>query len=353
MIKHIERKHDISNHTRSLIKGAYLFCTLFLLIAVLAFNNNRQLKRYELSGYAQGTTYQIVYYAQDSLISLKQTDSLLRELDLSVSLYEPNSLINRFSQSADGITADKHLLVLIARSRQIWTDTQGLFDPTVKPLVDAWGFGVNKPKQEPTATQIKALLQNVGMKHLSLKGNRLQKDRPRLQLDLNGIAQGYSVDLLAALLEQHHIHHYLVELGGELRVKGNKPGGEPFAIGIEGVSSDELNPEPMRKVITPGNGAITTSGNYRKHHESGGRQISHIINPLTGYPVQNELISVTVYAKDALTADGYDNGLMAMGLGKALTFLAGRKDMGAYMVYRDKQGAIKDTVTPSFEGYQR
>jgi thiamine biosynthesis lipoprotein len=339
----------LSNYNQKVVR----FAALVLLIALLAFNNNNQLKCYELSGFAQGTTYQIVYYGQDSLISLKQTDSLLRELDLSVSLYEPNSLINKFNQSADGITADKHLLVLVARARQIYQDTRGLVDPTVKALVDAWGFGVNKPKQEPTATQTKALLQNVGMKHLSLKGNHLQKDRSGLQLDLNGIAQGYSVDLLAALLEQHHIHHYLVELGGELRVKGNKPGGEPFAIGIEGVISDELSPEPMRKVITPVNGAITTSGNYRKHHESGGRQISHIINPLTGYPVQNELISVTVYAKDALTADGYDNGLMAMGLSKALSFLAGRKDMGAYIVYRDKQGTIRDTVTASFKGYQR
>jgi thiamine biosynthesis lipoprotein len=339
----------LSNYHQKVVR----FAALFLLVVLFAFSSNRQLKRYELSGYAQGTTYQIVYYAQDSLVGLKQTDSLLREVDLSVSLYEPNSLINKFNQSADGIAADKHLLVLVARSRQIYQDTQGLVDPTVKPLVDAWGFGVMRPKQEPTATQIKALLQNVGMKHLSLKGNRLQKDRPGLQLDLNGIAQGYSVDLLAALLEQHHISNYLVELGGELRVKGNKPGGEPFSIGIESVNSDELSPEPMRKVITPGDGAITTSGNYRKHHEAGGRQISHIINPLTGYPVQNELISVTVYAKDALTSDGYDNGFMAMGLSKALSFLAGRKDMGAYLVYRDKQGIIRDTVTASFKGYKR
>ncbi|WP_342645408.1 FAD:protein FMN transferase [Mucilaginibacter sp. CSA2-8R] len=336
-----------------MIKVAVLVSTLGLTTSLLAFNSNNQPKRYELSGYAQGTTYQIVYYAPDSLVSLRQTDSLLHKLDSSVSLYEPKSLINKFNQSADGIGVDEHFRVLVARSMQIYQDTQGLVDPTVKPLVDAWGFGVVKPSQEPTATQIKALLQKVGMKHLWLKGNRLLKDRPGLQLDLNGIAQGYSVDLLAALLEQHHISNYLVELGGELRIKGTKPGGEPFGIGIEGVNSDDLNPEPMRKVITPGNGAITTSGNYRKHHEAGGKQISHIINPLTGYPVQNELISVTVYAQDALTADGYDNGFMAMGLSKALSFLAGRKDIGAYMVYRDKNGAIRDTVTPAFKGYQK
>ncbi len=324
-----------------------------LAVVLFAFSNGNQLKRYELSGFAQGTTYQVIYYAPDSLVSLKQTDSLLRKLDLSVSLYEPSSLINQFNRSADGLVVDEHFRVLITKSMQIYKDTEGLVDPTVKPLVDAWGFGVVKPSQEPSAAQITALLQNVGMKHIKLNSNYLYKDRPGVQLDLNGLAQGYSVDLLAGLLERHHISNYLIELGGELRIKGSKPGGEPFAIGIEGVNDDAASAEPMRKVIKPGNGAVTTSGNYRKHHQSGGKEISHIIDPLTGYPVQNELISVTVYAKDAITADGYDNGLLAMGLNRALGFLAGRKDIGAYMVYRDRNGAVRDTVTPAFKGYQK
>ncbi len=340
----------ISKH---LFKTTVFTVVLGLMIALFAFSKNGRLKRFELNGFAQGTTYQIVYYAQDSLISVRQTDSLLRVVDLSVSLYEPASLINKFNQPADGLMVDEHFRVLVTRSMQIYKDTQGLVDPTVKPLVDAWGFGAIKPKHEPTDKEIKALLSNVGMKHLVFNGNRLSKDRPGVQLDLNGIAQGYSVDLLAGLLERYHIVNYLIELGGELRVKGSKVGGEPFTIGIEGVSDDDLNPEPMRKVIESGVGAITTSGNYRKHHQSGGKQISHIINPVTGYPVQNELISVTIYAQDALTADGYDNGLMAMGLDKSLKFLSGRKDMGAYMVYRDKHGSIRDTMTSSFKGVQK
>ncbi len=336
--------------TRKLV---HLSGVCLLMVVLFAFSVGNQVNRYELNGFAQGTTYQVVYYAPDSLVSLKQTDSLLRKVDLSVSLYEPSSLISRFNRSADGLAVDEHFKVLVTRSMQIYEDTEGLVDPTVKPLVDAWGFGVVKPSQEPSAAQITALLQNVGMKHLKFNGNYLHKDRPGIQLDLNGIAQGYSVDLLAGLLERNHISNYLIELGGELRVKGSKPGGEPFAIGIEGVNDDVANPEPIRKVIKPGNGAVTTSGNYRKHHQSGGKEISHIINPLTGYPAQNELISVTVYAKDAITADGYDNGLLAMGLNRALSFLAGRKHIGAYMVYRDRSGAIHDTVTPAFKGYQK
>jgi thiamine biosynthesis lipoprotein len=323
------------------------------LLLLCAFSRQQHLRRFELSGYAQGTTYSIVYYATDSLVTLAQTDSLLQRLDQSVSLYQPNSLISRFNRSMKGIMIDDPFKVIILRAIQINRATGGLVDPTVKPLVDAWGFGVVKNTHPPAGEAIKKMLHHVGADKLSLKGNFLSKSTPGLQLDLNGIAQGYSVDLLASLLEQYHIQNYLVELGGELRIKGQKPGDVPFTVGIEGISDNDLAPEPMRKIIEPGDGAITTSGNYRKHHEAGGKQISHLMNPLTGYPVQNEMISVTVYAKDAITADGYDNGFMAMGLKRTLAFLANRKNMGAYIVYRKADGAVADTVTPFFKRYKR
>jgi thiamine biosynthesis lipoprotein len=325
----------------------------FLLLFLCAFGRQQHLRRFELSGYAQGTTYSIVYYGSDSLISLKQTDSLLQRFDRSVSLYQPNSLISRFNRSEKGIRIDETFRVLINRALQISSTTGGLVDPTVKPLVDAWGFGVMKPTHDLDKEEVKSLLHNVGTDKISLKEDFLYKSSPGVQLDLNGIAQGYSVDLLASLLEQHHVNNYLIELGGELRVKGHKPGNEPFKVGIEGISGDDLNPAPMRRVIEPGDGAITTSGNYRKHHEAGGKQISHLMNPLTGYPVQNEMISVTVYARDAITADGYDNGFMAMGLKRTLTFLRKQKEIGAYIVYRRADGVIADTATAFFKGYKK
>lgn len=325
----------------------------FLVVLLCAFGRQEHFHRFELSGYAQGTTYSIVYYASDSLVTQQQTDSLLRRFDQSVSLYQPNSLICRFNRSAKGIQIDKPFRVLITHVLQISHATGGLVDPTVKPLVDAWGFGVIKPGHDPGKKEVKSLLLNVGADKIRLKGDFLYKTKPGVQLDLNGIAQGYSVDLLASLLERHHIYNYLVELGGELRVKGHKPGNEPFKVGIEGISGDDLDPAPMRKVIEPGDGAITTSGNYRKHHEAGGKQISHLMDPLTGYPIQNEMISVTVYAKDALTADGYDNGFMAMGLKRTLAFLSKQKEMGAYIVYRRPDGHIADTVSTFFRGYQQ
>ncbi|WDF75450.1 FAD:protein FMN transferase [Mucilaginibacter sp. KACC 22773] len=332
---------------KNLLPGA-----VFLVLLFCAFGRQVPLRRFELKGYAQGTTYSIVYYATDSLVSLNQTDSLLQWFDRSVSLYQPNSLICRFNRSGKGIRIDETFRMLINHALQISRATGGLVDPTVKPLVDAWGFGVVKATHEPDKEEVESLLRNVGAGKIALKGNFLHKTNPSVQLDLNGIAQGYSVDLLALLLEHHHIHNYLVELGGELRVKGHKADNEPFKVGIEGISGDDLDPAPMRKVIEPGDGAITTSGNYRKHHAAGGKQISHLMNPLTGYPVQNEMISVTVYAKDAITADGYDNGFMAMGLKRTLSFLSKRKDMGAYIVYRRPDGLIADTATTFFNKYQ-
>jgi thiamine biosynthesis lipoprotein len=331
------------------MKSKLLFPIGIVVIILCASAGQWPLQRFELKGFAQGTTYSIIYYAADSIVSTMQTDSLLQRFDRSVSLYNPNSLISQFNNSAKGVYIDEPFRVLITRSVRINRATGGLVDPTVKPLVDAWGFGVMKPVRYPGKEEIKILLRNVGIDKIYLKGRYLYKRSSGVQLDLNGIAQGYSVDLLALLLERYHINNYLIELGGELRVKGHKPGNVPFTVGIEGISGNDLDPDPMRKLIKPGNGAVTTSGNYRKHHEAGGKQVSHLMNPLIGFPVQNEMISVTVYARDAITADGFDNGFMTMGLKRTLAFLAKRKDMGAYIVYRKADGSVADTVTTVFK----
>ncbi|SEA44894.1 FAD:protein FMN transferase [Pedobacter hartonius] len=308
-------------------------------------------RKIEISGDAQGTTYKIIYYAPDSIVSLGQTDSLLNRLDSSVSLYLPTSLICRFNRSDKGITIDEPFRVLISKAIEINRATGGAVDVTVKSLVDAWGFGVKKPAAAPGPELIKSILKNVGPGKIWLQGNFLHKKFAGVQVDLNGIAQGYTADLLAALLEHHHICNYLVEIGGELRIKGHKPDGERFKIGIEAIDGNDILPAPLRKVITPDDGAVTTSGNYRKHLEANGKQISHIMNARTGYPAMNEMISVTVWAKDGITADGYDNGFMVMGLKNTIRFLEKRTDIAAYIIYKKDDGVVADTVTKGFNGY--
>jgi thiamine biosynthesis lipoprotein len=201
----------------------------------------------------------------------------------------------------------------------------------------------------PDFATIQSLKNCVNSAYLYRQGNKLLKKKPCIKIDVNGIAQGYSVDVLAGFLEIHGITNYLVEVGGEIRVKGHKqPGNEKMKIGIEAPGDNDFQLSMIRKIIVTDSGAITTSGSYRKFYESEGKRISHIIDPRTGYSAQNELISVTVYARDAITADAFDNALMVMGLQKALQFVERRNDISAHFIYRTKTGAVADTASTRF-----
>lgn len=327
----------------------YLFACLPLFLSVMIAWNPPQLKAYRISGHAQGTTYQVTYYATDSLVTKDQVDSLLAVIDSSLSIYKPYSLISRFNQAGTGIEMDQHIARVINKSIETYRQTEGIFDITVQPLVQAWGFGPKKIDKLPDSATIRALKQCVGSRFLSVQDNRLSKTKPCVKIDVNGIAQGYSVDLLAAFLNSRHISNYIVEVGGEIRIRGRRqPGKEKMKIGIEAPGEDEFQLSLLQKIISLDSGAITTSGSYRKFYESAGKKISHIIDPRTGYSAQSDLISVTVYAPDAMTADAYDNALMVMGLQKAMAFIEKRNDMAAYFIYRDKQGKIADTATSRF-----
>ena len=322
---------------------------IYTFISVFAFFHPSPVQKIQLSGYAQGTTWHITYYAADSTVKKYSIDSILSVLDSSMSIYKPYSLISRFNHAQNGIALDKHFEKVIAKSIEVWKESGGLFDITVMPLVEAWGFGAKKVSQYPDAAKVRTLLRCVGTDKLRLDGNRLFKKIPSVSIDVNGIAQGYSVDVVADFLESRQITDYLVEIGGEIRVRGRKPGNEKMKIGIEGPVDYTVDIPVIQKVITLDSGGITTSGSYRQYHESNGKKFSHNIDPRTGYPSQNELISVTVYAADAMTADAYDNVLMTMGLEKGLQFVEGRKDMAAYFIYKKNDGSIADSASTAFK----
>ncbi|WP_269427884.1 FAD:protein FMN transferase [Pedobacter punctiformis] len=305
------------------------------------------MSKYEIHGYAQGTDYTISYYAYDKIVTKGNIDSLLNEIDLSMSLYKKGSLINQFNNTDQEVKTDRFISEVLKKSFEINKDTKGIFDITVEPLVQAWGFGPKKELKEPDSAEVKAILNCVGMQNLIFKKGLLRKLKPCIKIDLNGIAQGYSVDLVSSYLEQRGIKHYIAEIGGEIRILGPKPNGDPMKIGIEG--PDENGTPAIRHVVALNHGAITTSGNYRKFHQNGTKKISHLINPKTGYPLNNEMISVTVYAHDAITADGYDNALMAMHLQEAIKFVEHRKDLEAYFVYHRKDGKVADILTTGFK----
>lgn len=307
------------------------------------------LTKYTITGYAQGTDYVITYYAKDSCIRKYTVDSVLNVIDSSMSLYKPYSLINKINTGQGRFELDNHFYSVLKKSFSIYRDSKGIFDVTVAPLVQLWGFGVKRVDHFPDSSEVHKVLACVGMDKIRLKGRRLEKRDSCIQIDLNGIAQGYSVDVLAGLLEDHEIAYYIVELGGELRVKGPKPDGSPMRIGIERPSYEESRGVVINDVMEIRTGAITTAGNYRRFLQDGNRKISHHIDPKTGYPFDKGIISATIYAKDAISADGYDNVIMAMEMEEAITFVNKRRDLEVFMIYKDTSGAVRDTMSVGFK----
>jgi thiamine biosynthesis lipoprotein len=329
----------------------FFFVFAFFIISSCGVSRRAELRSraYKIEGFAQGTSYQITYYAESAIISSRSISQLFSELDSSLSIYKPYSLINQFNNSANGLIMDDHLFKVVQRSMKIWKESEGVFDISILPIVEAWGFGANKHSIEPSNSEIASALSCSGSDKLRIKGKRLIKTMPCLKIDVNGIAQGYSVDVIAKHLESKGIQNYLIEIGGEIRVKGRKqPGNQLMRIGIE-QPAEKGNDEPIiQKVIELHGGAITTSGNYRKFIENGSKKLSHLINPKTGRPIENKMISVTVKTRDAMSADGYDNVLIVLGIEKSFDFLKKHKGLEAYFIYRDDHDVVRDTASAGF-----
>ena len=296
-------------------------------------------------GKAQGTYYIVKYVSADTTSLQHSIDSIFNAIDQSLSLYRPGSLINRFN-AGDRIRMDVHMHAVIKKSLWISKITAGAFDITVKPLVDVWGFGVHRPAVQtvPSADTLKQLLQHVGYRYLQVKGSLLIRRRAGVEIDCNGIAQGYSADVLAHFLEQKGIMNYLVDVGGELCSKGANQQHRIWTVGIE-------RHDPVQTIIQLKDKAITTSGNYRRFFDQGGTRFAHTIDPVSGQALHSNIISVTVLADNAITADGFDNALILMGVEKSMEFIRQHPQYGleVYFIYKDTDGTIKEKFSPGFK----
>jgi thiamine biosynthesis lipoprotein len=333
----------------------FLFCQgliIWLLTLSPTLNLGKPpVEKYILSGKAQGTTYRIIYYTSGDTLTSAVVDSLLDHMNDCFSLYQENSLINQFNSSSRGVVVDQDFKKVLEQCFAVHQDTKGLADPTIYPLVLFWAEAGAHDKGIGFRNQLKLARSCVGLGGVSIFGDSLVKNKPCLQLDLNGSAQGYTVDYIAQCIEQRNINDYLVELGGEIRVKGRKqPGGGKFAVAVEqpgdGLGATSFN----YKNYYLEEGAVTTSGNYRKYMESGGNSLGHIIDPKKGYPFQNELISVTLFAKTALIADAYDHAVFGMGLKRGWKFIEAHPFLKAVFVYRDKSGKIRVQASAGLNG---
>ena len=331
------------------MKFKLFFALIAFLMNASQLSAQQSINRYTLNGRAQGTTWSITYFSVDSVIAKSSVDSVLAVLDNSLSIYRESSIISSFNRSENGLDIDIHLFNVVSKALEVSRKTQGRFDITVKPLVELWGFAARQPDHLPDSQEIKAVMPCIGSKRLQLQRTFLRKSMPCTQIDVNGIAQGYSVDVLADYLESTGVRNYLVEVGGEIRARGHKPSGGPMRIGIESPVEELMEPAIMQRIVEISEGALTTSGSYRKFYESQGKKISHIIDPFTGYSAVTDLISVSVYAADAITADGFDNAILMMGLKKGLRFVEKHKKLAAFFIYKDSTGRVQSIASSRFK----
>ena len=306
------------------------------------------LQRFNLEGYAQGTTYAVSYYANGEQVKKAQLDSIFQVIDQSMSLYKPSSLITKFnSDTSSEIVMDNHMQAVLKKSFQINKLSKGIFDITVKPLVSLWGFGPEKTVGIPDSNAVKEALTYVGMDKLKIRGKQLRKKDNRVEIDLNGIAQGYTVDVLYDFLLSRKIKSFLVEVGGEIRTYGYKPKDEPYKILIQ--RPDEAK-EQRNYIIALHNKAVTTSGSYEKYRTVDNYRFSHHMDAKTGYPLKSSIITVTVIAENAMDADALDNVFMAMKPEDAVAFANSKNKIDIYLLYLDN-GVVKEAYSKGFSKY--
>ncbi|PSL47761.1 thiamine biosynthesis lipoprotein [Chitinophaga niastensis] len=312
------------------------------------------LKLMACEGKAQGTYFIVKYLSADTTSLQNRIDSIFGVIDQSLSLYKPGSLINQFNETGE-VQMDMHMQAVVEKALFTNKATGGLFDITVKPLVYLWGFGVSKPtfKGIPPADSIKKTMAYIGSRYLRVKGDHLSTTKKGVQIDCNGIAQGYTVDVLGNFLAQLGIENYLVDVGGELCAKGHNHLHKVWSVGIERPSPGDTTYEPVQGLVRLPNKGIATSGNYRRFFDQGRTRFAHTIHPLTGIALHNNIISVTVIAKDCFTADAFDNPLILMGVEKGIAYIHQHPEYGleAIYIYKAKDGTIKEAFSKGFKQY--
>lgn len=314
------------------------FLALVALALLAGCSSPKKSEYLKIAGYAQGTTYHITYENSNKEDYTSDIDQILKDFDKSLSIYDSTSIISRINANDPTVEADDWFMEVFNRSAEVNAVSDGAFDITVGPVVKAWGFG-NSPVAKHDSAYIDSLLQYVGMDKVKLEGRKVVKVHPGVQIDVNAIAQGYSVDVVCKFFESKGIKNYLVEIGGEVRGKGTNAKDLHWRIGIDRPKDGNIIPgEDLQAIVEINNSALATSGNYRKYFVEQGVKYAHTIDPKTGYPARNTLLSATVICDDCMAADAYATAFMVMGVEKSKELLKKLKDVEVYFVYSNDKG---------------
>jgi thiamine biosynthesis lipoprotein len=271
-------------------------------------------------------------------------------------MFNEQSIISRINEGEQFVEKNEEgrmFLDVFHLAQSISDDTEGAFDITVAPLVNAWGFGF-KNGIMPTQEEVDSIRQFIGNDLVSYTedndGELINKRDPRIMLDCSAIAKGYGTDVVMRLLQKHNIENFMIEVGGEVVTRGINPNRTPWRIGVTKPTDDTLAvANELQTVLNVTDRAIATSGNYRNYYYKNGRKYAHTIDPKTGYPVQHSLLSATVLTDQCAIADAYATAFMVMGIEKAKEILARHPEMMAYFIYSDAEGKLAVWYSPSLE----
>ena len=322
------------------------FLTFLIIGTILIIKHQHNMPYQHDRGSVFGTFYSITYQCDNDL--QKEIEAELKKVDQALSMFNQESIISKVNRN-EKVELNEMFLQVITLAQKVSQDTDGAFDITVAPLVNAWGFGF-KTGDKPSGTSIDSLMSTVGYKKISLKGRQLFKENKNTMLDCSAIAKGYGSDVVAAFLRKRGIDNFMVEIGGEVVTQGISEKRVPWRIGVTKPTDDSLSVDnELQTVLNVTNKAMATSGNYRNFYYKDGKKYAHTIDPKTGYPVQHSLLSATVLADNCATADAYATSFMVMGIEKAKGILERHPELMAYFIYTDERGNLAVWYSPSMK----
>lgn len=300
------------------------------------------------SGRVFGTFYKIKYEAKDGRSLAEHYKRLFLEVDSSLSTFNKESIISRFNSGEDSVLVDSHFRNVFEKGAAVSEISGGAFDMTVAQVVNAWGFGFSK-RDDVSDELIDSLMRHVGYGKVRLVNGLLVRDEAGVMLDASAIAKGYSVDVVARCLDSLGVENYMVEIGGEISVKGVNHEGRPWGIGVTNpVDDSTMMRTELYDVVYLQDKAMATSGNYRQYYHKGGKKYSHTIDPRTGYPVEHNLLSASVFADDCMTADALATACMVVGLDSSMAMIEAIPDVEGFFIYADSSGVFQTKTTSGF-----
>ena len=330
------------------MKAWKILFLIFLIVASVLIIKNEPPYHTD-RGFIFGTYYNICYKSKENL--QHKIDSTLKSVDNSLSPFNKRSVITAINENRDTIV-DAQFSEVFALAQEISNATDGAFDITVAPLVNAWGFGFKQGITVDSIT-VDSLLQYVGYKSVELTDNKVIKQHPQTMLDCSAIAKGYGCDRVARMLESYGVKDYMVEIGGEVVSKGKNNKSKQWSIGISKPTDDKSGTiNELQEILHISGKSVATSGNYRNYRYEDGRKLSHTIDPRTGYPVAHTLLSATVIANDCATADAYATAFMVIGIEKAIE-ICKQKEIDAYFIYSTPEGGISTRETDGMNMYHK